>query len=114
MLNLDGTKTQETLDGTPRRERLRQRLIEWPQALREEPVTWTAFLAGASASCLGFVVLIGLVVWSINIGRELKTTLDGVNEIVPEVKEALGLLKLLCAHQNFTHRYGPCPWEGAL
>ena len=112
MLNLDqGTKTSETL-GETRRERLRERLIEWPRALRQEPVTWSAFLAGASASCLGFVILVGLLIWSIQIGKELSQTLQGVNEIVPEVKQALGLLKMICAHQNFT--YGPCPWEGAL
>lgn len=112
MLNLNqGGKSSETL-GDTRRERLRERLIEWPRALRQEPVTWSAFLAGASASCLGFVILVGLLVWSIQIGKELSETVHGINLLVPEVKQALTLLRIICSSANFT--YGPCPWEGAL
>lgn len=89
---------------------LRDELME-SASFRRNPVRWSLFYASAASSVFMFVILCTLSIWSIHIGSEVRETLNGVNEIVPEVKESLQMLQFICSHENFTKRYGSCPWN---
>ena len=87
--------------------------IDESRSFKRNPCTWVTFWGNAGATGVMFVILVALSGWSISIGQDVSRlvsqggeTLADVQELIPDMKLSLQLLRDICAHQNFTRNYG--------
>ena len=78
-------------------------------AFRKHKVNYSLFYVSSISTIIMFIVLCSLTSWSVYLGRQITnlveeghSTLDYVKAILPDAEEALGILKVMCKHENFT------------
>ncbi|MBD53100.1 MAG: hypothetical protein CL450_07385 [Acidimicrobiaceae bacterium] len=82
-------------------------------SFRNNRVNYSLFYAASGATLIIFIILCSLSGWSISIGTEInelvatgQETLSDVQELLPEAKDALRILREMCKHENFTKSWG--------
>ena len=97
------------IDQTPQND-IVERLIQ-SRSFKKNPVTWSVFYATAIVSVVMFCILCILSSWTVKLGQEASEMLADIREITPEVRKSLELLRYMCKHENFTRKWGECPWN---
>ena len=97
------------IDQTPQND-IVERLIQ-SRSFKQNPATWSIFYATGIVSVVMFCILCTLSIWTVNLGREASEMLSDIREITPEVRKSLELLRYMCKHENFTRKWGECPWN---
>jgi hypothetical protein len=76
-------------------------------------VNYSVFYAASGATLIMFIILCSLSGWSISIGTQINdlvatghSTLQDVQQMLPEAKDALRILQAMCKHENFTKSWG--------
>jgi len=76
-------------------------------------VNYSLFYTASSATLVMFVILCSLSGWSISIGTQINDlvatghkTLEDVQALLPETRDALRILQFMCKHENFTKAWG--------
>ncbi len=96
---------------------LRETLVDH-FSFRRNKINYSLFYMASASSIVMFIILCTLSAWSVNIGMQITDlvqegheTLAYVKEILPDAEEALGILKVMCKHENFTRVWGndTCP-----
>lgn len=77
-----------------------------PLLFKDNPFKWSLFYTSAAATIVMFIILCTLSAWSVHLGNQVSQTLHDVDEIMPEIKETLALVKYICKMENFTKVYG--------
>jgi len=97
------------IDQTPQND-IVERLIQ-SRSFKNNPLTWSVFYATAIVSVVMFCILCILSSWTVKLGQEASEMLADIREITPEVRKSLELLRYMCKHENFTRKWGECPWN---
>jgi len=91
---------------------LRETLID-TFSFRRNRVSYSIFYTASAATVVMFIVLCTLSGWSVSIGNEINglvttghETLKDVQDLLPDAREALRILKAMCRHENFTKTWG--------
>ena len=76
-------------------------------------VNYSLFYAASGATLVMFIILCSLSIWSISIGTQINglvrtghETLEDVQAMLPEARDALRILQVMCNHENFTKSWG--------
>jgi len=80
------------------------------RSFRKNPVHWSLFYASTIATLVMFIILCALSSWSIHIAQQVSEILTDVDMLIPDIKDSLTLLEFICKSENFTKRYGGCPF----
>lgn len=65
------------------------------------------FFYGASASAiLSLVVLLVITVYTAYTATEINEVIKDLNELLPEARNSLRIVKEMCKHENFTKSWG--------
>ena len=87
-------------------------------SFRRNRVNYSIFYVASASTVIMFVILCTLSAWSVHIGHQISAlvkegheTLDYVQQILPDAEHALGILRVMCRHENFTRVWGndTCP-----
>jgi len=80
--------------------------IDESRSFKRNRCAWTTFGGATGMISVMFVILCSLSAWSIGIGHDVAETLVDVQEMIPDIRSSLTLLREICAHENFTRSYG--------
>lgn len=100
MLQIDQTRQNDIVE----------RLIE-SRSFKNNRVTWSVFYVTSIVSVVAFCILCALSAWAVHLGQQASEMLSDIREITPEVRKSLELLRYMCKHENFTRKWGECPWN---
>ena len=91
---------------------MRETLID-TLSFQRNRVHYSLFYTASGATIIMFIVLCSLSGWSVSIGHQIsdvvatgQETLKDVQELLPELDQALAMLSAMCNHDNFTRSYG--------
>jgi len=87
--------------------------LQQSRSFKRNPISWSIFYATSAATVIMFIILVSLSVWSIIIGQQITElvaqsteTLADVQEIMPQAKDSLRIIREMCKHENFTKSWG--------
>ena len=82
-------------------------------SFKRHRVQYSLFYAASGATFIMFVILCSLSGWSVSIGQKVNElvadgheTLQDLQEILPQGREALRIIRAMCRHENFTPVWG--------
>ena len=65
------------------------------------------FFYGASASAiLSLIVLFIITGYTEHTANEMNTVISEINELLPEARDSLRIIREMCMHENFTKSWG--------
>ncbi len=65
------------------------------------------FVYGASASAiLSLIVLFIITGYTAQTATEMNTVISEINELLPEARDSLRIIREMCMHENFTKSWG--------
>ena len=65
------------------------------------------FFYGASASAiLSLIVLFIITGYTAHTADEMNTVISEINELLPEARDSLRIIREMCMHENFTKSWG--------
>ncbi len=65
------------------------------------------FFYGASASAiLSLIVLFIITGYTAQTATEMNTVISEINELLPEARDSLRIIREMCMHENFTKSWG--------
>ena len=77
------------------------------QPLVGTPATNYRFFYGASFSAiLSLIVLFIITGYTAHTATEMNTVISDINELLPEARNSLRIVKEMCKHENFTKSWG--------
>jgi len=87
--------------------------LQESRSFKRNPISWSVFYATSAATVIMFIILVTLSAWSITIGQQLSElvaqsseTLIDIQEIMPQAKDSLRIIREMCKHENFTKSWG--------
>ena len=87
--------------------------LQESRSFKRNPIGWSIFYATSVATIIMFIILVSLSIWTITIGQQItelvaqgSETLADVQEIMPQARDSLRILREMCKHENFTKRWG--------
>jgi|TARA_B100001287_G_C22679722_1_gene529669 hypothetical protein len=77
------------------------------QPLVGSPATNYRFFYGASVSAiLSLIVLFVITGYTAQTATEMNTVISDINELLPDARESLRIIREMCLHENFTKTWG--------
>ncbi len=65
------------------------------------------FFYGASAAAiLSLIVLFVITGYTAHTATEMNAVISDINELLPEAKDSLRIIREMCRHENFTKSWG--------
>jgi len=65
------------------------------------------FFYGASAAAiLSLIVLFVITGYTAHTATEMNAVISDINELLPEAKDSLRIIREMCMHENFTKSWG--------
>ena len=65
------------------------------------------FFYGASAAAiLSLIVLFVITGYTAHTATEMNAVISDINELLPEAKDSLRIIREMCKHENFTKSWG--------
>ena len=65
------------------------------------------FFYGASASAIiSLIVLFIITGYTAHTATEMNAVISDINELLPEAKDSLRIIREMCMHENFTKSWG--------
>lgn len=77
------------------------------QPLVGTPATNYRFFYGASASAIiSLIVLFIITGYTAHTATEMNIVISDINELLPQARDSLRIIREMCLHENFTKSWG--------
>ena len=67
---------------------------------------YTLFYCSSSAAIISLIVLLIITGYTAHTATEINEVIKDMNELLPEAKDSLRIIKEMCQHENFTKVWG--------